>query len=609
VVAGSDAADVCAFVESEYQFSRALAMWPQVNGAEAVAGMSRLEILTRAAGAARWAGHVGRAIELTIEALAAVKAGQPAERAAIYERLGLYQREAGDSDATLQAYREADRLLTDEPPSPLRAGIHAAYALAHLQTGQYSLGLRVGMEAAEMARTVGAAAELGRALNTVGAALAITGHLDEGLAASREALEIADERGDLEELLRAYANMTFVLENAGRLEEALDVATRGLERSERMGLPFEGRASLLYVNAMLLLELGRWGEAEKIALDGLDREIQTRLEIYFHLLIAEVDIYRGRLDEATRRLSANGQTVEKLREPQSTGAWYACTAELALWRGQRDAVRRAIADGLRAVEDVEDAPQLLRLCALGLRAEADEAQRLSALAFGDPAATVAARTVGADMHSRAEQAATAQDGAPLLPEVSVLLLQCAAERGRLDGRSDPSTWEKVAEGWVRLERPYPVAYARWRQAESLLAGGERRIPPEAATALREAYGIAVRLEARPLLREISALAERARIDLAASTDLAQRDGAAPDVSTSVTAATDPFGLTPRERQVLRYVGKGYTNKGIARELFISEKTASVHVSNILAKLQVSNRVEAAALAHRLGLTETDDREI
>jgi DNA-binding NarL/FixJ family response regulator len=64
---------------------------------------------------------------------------------------------------------------------------------------------------------------------------------------------------------------------------------------------------------------------------------------------------------------------------------------------------------------------------------------------------------------------------------------------------------------------------------------------------------------------------------------------------------DPFGLTERERQVLALVAEGATNRQIGAALFMAEKTASVHVSRILAKLGVRSRTEAAGLAHRLGL--------
>ena len=104
------------------------------------------------------------------------------------------------------------------------------------------------------------------------------------------------------------------------------------------------------------------------------------------------------------------------------------------------------------------------------------------------------------------------------------------------------------------------------------------------------------LGARLLTAEVEALARRARIDLTEPADGEAPDGPAP------ATATDKLGLTPREREVLALVADGRTNRQIAETLFISDKTASVHVSNILAKLGVANRGEAAAVAHRLRLT-------
>ena len=110
--------------------------------------------------------------------------------------------------------------------------------------------------------------------------------------------------------------------------------------------------------------------------------------------------------------------------------------------------------------------------------------------------------------------------------------------------------------------------------------------------LRAGARIADALRAVPLREELGRVARWARVDLAARED----DGAE-----VVEAEPAPFKLTRRERQVLAHVADGRTNRQIAEALFINEKTASVHVSNILAKLGVANRGEAAAVAHRVGL--------
>jgi DNA-binding NarL/FixJ family response regulator len=152
------------------------------------------------------------------------------------------------------------------------------------------------------------------------------------------------------------------------------------------------------------------------------------------------------------------------------------------------------------------------------------------------------------------------------------------------GASDPGAWAVAAEAWTALRRPHRAAYARWREAEALLTAG-RRAP--AHECLREAARAAH--NHLPLLAEISSLARLARLDVAA------RPGAAG------VSRPDPYGLTPRETAVLNLLAEGLTNTQIGARLFISNKTASVHVTHILNKLGATNRTQAAALAQRAGL--------
>jgi DNA-binding NarL/FixJ family response regulator len=166
-------------------------------------------------------------------------------------------------------------------------------------------------------------------------------------------------------------------------------------------------------------------------------------------------------------------------------------------------------------------------------------------------------------------------------------------RGR--GKSDPARWAKAAEAWDALERPYPAAVCRFRLAEAHVLRDDRARASDAACSALET---ADRLGAEWLAGEIRGLAARARLRL--DTEPAE---AAPDAAPA--AHEDPFGLTPRERQVLARVARGATNREIGQELFMAEKTASVHVSRILSKLDVRTRTEAAAVAHRLGLADED----
>jgi DNA-binding NarL/FixJ family response regulator len=168
-----------------------------------------------------------------------------------------------------------------------------------------------------------------------------------------------------------------------------------------------------------------------------------------------------------------------------------------------------------------------------------------------------------------------------------------AERTRLAGASDPAVWGGAAKTWDGLGCPHRAAYAWWRQAQAQLDAGQPATV--AATALRSAAAAADGHE--PLLAQVRALAERARIQLQAPT-------AIPSPRPEAEARA-PYGLTGRELAVLRLLAAGRTNAQIGAELFISPRTAGVHVTNILRKLGVSGRVQAAALAERAGLLETE----
>jgi DNA-binding CsgD family transcriptional regulator len=158
-----------------------------------------------------------------------------------------------------------------------------------------------------------------------------------------------------------------------------------------------------------------------------------------------------------------------------------------------------------------------------------------------------------------------------------------AEWTRVQGRSDPKAWRAAVEAFS-YGHVYEVARCRWRLAEALLGAGNRE---EATVAAQAAHKTARRLGAEPLQAALELLARRGRLDLGAG----------------LPAERSLAGLTPRELEVLRLLVEGHSNRQIAEELFISGKTASVHVTNILAKLGVHSRLEAAATARRLGVDQ------
>lgn len=219
----------------------------------------------------------------------------------------------------------------------------------------------------------------------------------------------------------------------------------------------------------------------------------------------------------------------------------------------------------------------------GLRAEADAAQR--ARAARDATAEEEARRSGLALAARMRDLVEAAgvEGSP--PRQAVAdLARVDAEEARLEDRPGVEPWRAAARENESIGNVLGGAYARLREAEALLESGA-----DAAEALRAAHSIAAESGAEPLREACEQIARRARIRLGD-----EQPAAAP-------SAADPFGLTPREREVLVLVAAGRTNRQIGEELFMSEKTASVHVSRILAKLEVSTRGEAGAVAHKLGL--------
>jgi DNA-binding NarL/FixJ family response regulator len=170
-----------------------------------------------------------------------------------------------------------------------------------------------------------------------------------------------------------------------------------------------------------------------------------------------------------------------------------------------------------------------------------------------------------------------------------------AETGRLVHPQDPEPWSSVAKD--AGADSYLAAYANRRESEAILAG--RGSPARAVAVLRAAHRGAAHVGAAPLLSRITDLAARARIHVGEPTEPATgKAGGATEARVG-----DRLGLTRRETEVLHLIGRGLSNTQIAKTLYISPKTASVHVSNILRKLAVTSRVQAAAIAHRTGLTD------
>jgi DNA-binding CsgD family transcriptional regulator/tetratricopeptide (TPR) repeat protein len=595
ITAARAAADVHGFTEAHHQYERALTLWAQVPQAHECTGVAFPELLLEAAEVAHWAGASDRAVPLTRKALAEVDPGVEATRVALLQaRLADYLWEAGDGKAAVAAYEEGHRLIASDPPSAEKARVFAAHAKMLMEEGQYQASRVRCEDAIAVARSVGARAQEGHALVTLGCDLWLLGHLQAGIAALQQGRALAEEAGTFEDILRAYSNLSAGMGSvAGRLEDALEVSRQGLERLRELGLELALPGNVIRGDmAWALWLLGDWREAEELASDVLTRELPLRWALHMQLTLGRIHMARGQFDLAQAEGEIAVRIAEELTESLLHAFLQQYLAELATWQGDYGAARSAVARGLRHLAGSEETSVALWLCNTGLRAEADEAERAhdrrNAAGLAHPSAT------GERLLAQARELLAGVGHEGRLFDGSAEATGCEAEFSRLVRPSDPQRWAAAVVAWDGLPRPYNAVYACWRQAEALLGA---KAPKQAAGVLRRAYQAATNLEARPLQREIEGLARRARIDLQVRAPKPQ-----PERAHNAPPATQ-LGLTPREQEVLRHLVEGRTNRQIARALFISEKTASVHVSNIMSKLGASNRSEAAAIAHRLRLLE------
>ena len=457
--------------------------------------------------------------------------------------------------------------------------------------GRFSEAVTLAGEALTIAHVVGARDIEGHALDTRGLSRSIGGEVDEGLEDLRAALAIAEELDIVDDVGRAYANMVWVIDAAGRLDEAIELADVAIAKAERLGLMRFFGTHMLAGQADALFRLGRWDESERAIRRAEEVGPLGINEILTEELIGRLALARGRLEEAADHLLPLAPLAARAEDIQFIEPVNSTLASLALAEGRPEDAAAIVAAAIRQIDHTPEV-RIGELYALGLRANADAAEIARARRGADrerAAAEAGDALLEAIRRRHAEVAATRSVFAPLS---SAWLLLCEAEATRLHRRAEPEAWVASGDAWRKLERPYMVAYARLREAEARLAArGDRAL---AATALRSALDTAERLGAEPLRAEIMALATRARLSVDA-------DAAADDVVPAAPDEASRLGLTAREREVLALVALGRTNRQIAEELFISENTAGVHVSNILGKLAVTGRGEAAAIAYRLGL--------
>jgi DNA-binding CsgD family transcriptional regulator/tetratricopeptide (TPR) repeat protein len=603
---------------------------PGSGGADDDARSDPGPLLIRAAEASFAAGRPARAaayIETVMSGLDERRDGTAL--GLLHERLGRYRRAAGDSDGAVAALERAVALVPAQTTVE-RATVLAALAQVKMLEGTFSEAERLAREAIRVAKSCGAdgRAQLAHATTTLGVSLGWGDDPESGVALLGEARALAEEAGDQDELFRVYANLTTVLDLVGRREEAVTIAYEGIEATRRAGLEAVYGNFLRGNAADSLFLLGRWAESRALSATALEWSPAgvAFVSSVDSLAIVEIETRAG--EYAGRLLGQLLLELETVRDSQHGVPVYRAAASFALWRNDHADARRAAERGWQLIDGSEDWSLVAKMAATV--AEVDAAAGADAQARRDLAALADARSRAAEVVTEAEASVRASGVASAIGsrrEADAYLATAAAHRARLEGRDDPANWAGVAERWRSLANPYEVARARWREAEARLGSGEGRpARTRARGPLHEAATIALHLAARPMLRELRELAGRAMIPLPEGIDeMLAQDGPAtagpptggPLPATGERSAlvrgvvgevsaprTDTFGLSRREQEVLALISEGRTNREIGERLFISQKTVGVHVGNILSKLGVSGRVEAAAVAIRLGMAGT-----
>ncbi|HEY3336598.1 MAG TPA: AAA family ATPase [Candidatus Limnocylindrales bacterium] len=595
VHAGRAAEGMFAFGNAYAHYHLALDLWPAT--ADTVDGLTRLDLTMRAAESAALTGAYRRAIELVQAALDAEStvALDPILAGKLLERLAVYHLGSGNPDAAQPAALRALDLLPVDPPSVERAQVLGVLAQALGLKCHFTESNRIAEEALSTARTVGSSTAEIRALGCIGRNATAVGEADEGVRTLREALALARSVGDFPGAAEICVELALALHWAGDLDQACRVADEGIAESGRWGAEGFGSA-LRAIRGVSAFHLGRWSEADEWIAGALERDPVGSHGVLAHGARALLDLGRGSLDSAAEHLEI---VLLMCRAFTATAyGWtdlYSSIALLSIARGQPsdaiDSVRDSLARSAEPARDVH-----MRVChRLAIRAAADLAQVARPIA--DAAGLAEALAIGREFDGRFDEHAQLVRALPGGGDAHLTLdaALVKAELSRLTGASSATAWAIAAAAADDLRHPYEVAYSRFRQAEALLLGRGSRAAAQAAAV--EAHQIASELGAAPLKREIERLALRSRLDLArpAAVMPAAATGAVP------AGRAVPFRLTPRELDVLERLTVGRTNREIATDLFISEKTASVHVSNIKSKLGANGRAEIAAIAVRLGL--------
>lgn len=554
--AAAYAARTYAFPEAQLAYERALELWSLVPEPEDASGIDHATLLARTAEAAKHAGELERAVSLADAALRELAAAPDGDVEAWADLTQLRFRTLNDlgRPAPESELQDALDALPDDRPSEIRAALLTAIGARRMMSTDFPGAVEAATEAYRVATEAKVSWAQIKASTTLGSSCVHLGRLDEGLDWMERARTLPTDTPEAR--LTYNANLSDALCLLGRFREAATTAKEGIDTARELGRSRTLGALIIGNAAEPLIYLGSWDKAERMVDRGLELDPPVRHRWQLEGLKASLLLWRGQVDEADR-VFGDLRSLIGQRTPDAQYAIPASkiAAEIASAQGDPETAWRYVEHRL------EDSPRKagydLPLLGAGARA---------------------VRLLGTAGHDVTEHAARLRTELEVIGDWGPASAWRAFIEAEL-GAGDPAAWSTVLD---REALPLHLrVYGRYRLAEDHLTAGDRSA---AEAELRCAVDEAQRLGAGLIIALLQ--------------DLSRRGGLA-GMPEEPDAQHHGHGLTPREVEVLRLVSAGRSNRQIGEELFISAKTASVHVSNILAKLGVSGRGEAAALAHDL----------
>ena len=573
LLAAVDAAELVAPGVALRHLERAFELWDAAGDAAADARLG--DRLWQAAELASGTASNERAAAFARDAF---RHGPPPRGAAWgHERLGRYLWAAGHLEQSATEFEAAAALLPSEA-GPEAAAVFAGLGQAELMLGRYDLAEARARRVFELLPTP-AADPLAWAMarRVLGIVMDHRGDPARGVELCREAVETAPSA-----LTRALAVLYLgvSLLDAGRYQDAVNAMLDAAADAHLTGLDKSFGGYLDALAAEGLMRLGRWSEAEGVL--GRSEGAET-LPVGMIRLARSGAMLAARRGDRDRAVTLLTQVEARPVDPFHRSFLDEAAADVHLvlgeWGDAASIAERALSHDPSRLS-VWQARFVLFHVIAHVELVLDARARRQPV---DGEATMA-RLRGE--LAAAHLAASAQSGVVESADSAAHLAHAAATLTRL-GNPDPDAWAEAAHRWERLADPFWTATARLHEAEAAAASSATA---RAADALHRAHQLAVGLGAVFLLVDIEAVSRRTRLSLDA-----------PASTVLDEAAIDHLGLTPREAEVLALVANGQTNRQIGETLYVSEKTASVHVSNILRKLGVNSRVDAAAIAQRLGV--------